>query len=108
MSEGVFRGCYYNHKGEEITRCFIQENSIMCDYVNFETNAVSSGYLQVCTDGFATAKLLLQKGYYVYLGSRNSQNGAAAVEKLKTENLTNVEYIQLDVTDNNSVKTASE
>lgn len=48
--EGVFRGCYYNNKGEEITRCFIQENSVMCDYVNFEANAVSSDYLQACTD----------------------------------------------------------
>ena len=48
--KGVFRGCYYNNKGEEITRCFIQENSIMCDYVNFEANAVSSDYLQACTN----------------------------------------------------------
>lgn len=48
--EGVFRGCYYDNKGEEITRCFIQENSVMCDYVNFEANAVSSDYLQACTD----------------------------------------------------------
>ena len=48
--EGIFRGCYYNNKGEEITRCFIQEKSIMCDYVNFEANAVSSDYLQACTD----------------------------------------------------------
>lgn len=23
--EGVARGCYYNNKGEEITRCFITE-----------------------------------------------------------------------------------
>ena len=48
--EGIFRGCYYNNKGEEITRCFIQEKSIMCDYVNFEANAISSDYLQACTD----------------------------------------------------------
>ncbi|MDW7693020.1 Crp/Fnr family transcriptional regulator [Flammeovirgaceae bacterium SG7u.111] len=48
--KGVFRGCYYNNKGEEITRCFIQEKSIMCDYVNFESNAFSSDYLQACTD----------------------------------------------------------
>ncbi|SMG48080.1 Crp/Fnr family transcriptional regulator [Arenibacter troitsensis] len=48
--KGVFRGCYYNNKGEEITRCFIQENSIMCDYVNFEANAVSLDYLQACTN----------------------------------------------------------
>ncbi|SMG48081.1 SDR family NAD(P)-dependent oxidoreductase [Arenibacter troitsensis] len=58
--------------------------------------------------GFATAKLLLQKGYYVYLGSRNILNGTAAIEKLKTENLTNVEHIQLDVTDDHSVHTAFE
>jgi len=58
--------------------------------------------------GLATAKLLLQKGYYVYLGSRNILNGTTAIEKLKTENLTNVEQIQLDVTDDNSVNTAFE
>ncbi|MBP0904974.1 SDR family NAD(P)-dependent oxidoreductase [Mariniflexile gromovii] len=56
--------------------------------------------------GFATAKLLLQKGYYVYLGSRNSQNGAEAIEKLKAEGLMHVECVQIDVTDNSSVKTA--
>ncbi|MDW7693019.1 SDR family NAD(P)-dependent oxidoreductase [Flammeovirgaceae bacterium SG7u.111] len=58
--------------------------------------------------GFATAKLLLQKGYYVYLGSRNMQNGVAAVEKLKEKGLTNVECTQIDVTDDYSVKTVAE
>ena len=48
--EGVIRGCYYNNKGEEITRCFISENSLVCDYVNFEANASSSEYLQAVTD----------------------------------------------------------
>jgi CRP-like cAMP-binding protein len=47
--EGVMRGCYYNNKGEEITRCFISENSLVADYVNFESNTVSSEYLQACT-----------------------------------------------------------
>ena len=28
--EGVMRGCYYNNKGEEITRCFITENNLSC------------------------------------------------------------------------------
>lgn len=56
--------------------------------------------------GFATAKLLLQKGYYVYLGSRNFHNGILAVEKLNAEGLTNVECIQIDVTEDNSVDTA--
>jgi len=56
--------------------------------------------------GFETAKQLLQKGFYVYIGSRNLENGIQAVEKLKAETLTNVEAIQIDVTDDNSVKNA--
>ncbi|TWI25880.1 Crp/Fnr family transcriptional regulator [Sphingobacterium siyangense] len=48
--EGVIRGCYYNNRGDEITRCFISENSLVCDYVNFEANATSSEYLQAITD----------------------------------------------------------
>ena len=56
--------------------------------------------------GFEAAKQLLQKGYYVYLGSRTLENGLEAVEKLKAEGLTNVEAIQIDVTDDDSVKTA--
>lgn len=48
--EGVIRGCYYNNKGEEITRCFIPENNLAVDYPNFETNSASSEYLQACTD----------------------------------------------------------
>lgn len=48
--EGVVRGCYYNNTGEEITRCFISENSLVCDYVNFEANTSSSEYLQAITD----------------------------------------------------------
>jgi len=56
--------------------------------------------------GYETAKQLLQNGYYVFLGSRKLENGSAAVEKLKAEGLNNVEAIQLDVTDDESVKTA--
>jgi len=48
--EGVIHGCYYNNKGEEITRCFISENSLVVDYVNFEAGTSSSEYLQACTD----------------------------------------------------------
>ena len=50
VADGVVRGCYYTNRGEEITRCFIGENNLMADYVNFEANAVSSDYLQACTD----------------------------------------------------------
>lgn len=56
--------------------------------------------------GFETAKQLLQKGVHVYIGSRNLENGLQAVEKLKAEGLTNAEAIQIDVTDDGSVKNA--
>ncbi|WP_456311672.1 Crp/Fnr family transcriptional regulator [Pseudomonas shirazensis] len=48
--EGVVRGCYYNNKGEEITRCFISENSLAFDYMNFEANTSSAEYLQAATN----------------------------------------------------------
>ena len=58
--------------------------------------------------GFETAKQLLQKGFYVYLGSRDLNKGLEAVVKLKSEGLANAEAIQLDVTDESSVKAARE
>lgn len=57
--------------------------------------------------GFEVARQLAQKGIYVYLGSRNLENGTAAVNKLVAEGLNNVEAIQLDTTDDESVKNAS-
>jgi NAD(P)-dependent dehydrogenase (short-subunit alcohol dehydrogenase family) len=48
----------------------------------------------------------LEKGYYIYLGSRNLENGQEAVEKLKAEGLNEVEAIQIDVSDDESVKAA--
>ncbi|MEQ8685697.1 MAG: SDR family oxidoreductase [Imperialibacter sp.] len=58
--------------------------------------------------GFETAKQLSQNGFHVFLGSRDLKNGLDAVEKLKAEGLTNVETVQLDVTDESSVKAARE
>jgi len=56
--------------------------------------------------GFETARQLLQKGYYIYLGSRNLENGLEAVEKLKAEGLNEAEAIQIDVSNDESVKAA--
>ena len=56
--------------------------------------------------GFETARQLLQKGYYIYLGSRNIENGLQAVSKLKAEGLNEVEAIQIDVSDQGSVTAA--
>jgi NAD(P)-dependent dehydrogenase (short-subunit alcohol dehydrogenase family) len=56
--------------------------------------------------GFETARQLLQKGYYIYLGSRNLENGLEAVEKLKAEGFDELETIQIDISDDESVKAA--
>lgn len=56
--------------------------------------------------GFETAKQLLQKGFHVYIGSRDLAKGQAAVEKLKAEGLTEAEAIQIDVTDKASITSA--
>ena len=56
--------------------------------------------------GFEVARQLAQKGIYVYLGSRNLESGLEAVNKLKTEGLNNVVAIQLDITNDESVKNA--
>ncbi len=53
--------------------------------------------------GFEVAQQLAQKGIYIYLGSRNLENGVEAVDKLKAKGLNNVEVIQLDITDDESV-----
>jgi NAD(P)-dependent dehydrogenase (short-subunit alcohol dehydrogenase family) len=56
--------------------------------------------------GFEVARQLAQKGIYVYLGSRNLENGVEAIAKLKAEGLSNVEAIMLDITDDQSVENA--
>lgn len=56
--------------------------------------------------GYETASQLLQNGYFVFLGSRNIEKGLKAAEKLKAEGFTNVEAVQLDVTNAESVKMA--
>ncbi|MBH8558180.1 SDR family oxidoreductase [Hymenobacter negativus] len=56
--------------------------------------------------GFETARQLLQQGYHVYLGSRDLDKGQQAVDQLKAEGLAQVEPLQIDVTDDNSIKAA--
>lgn len=56
--------------------------------------------------GFEVAKLLAQKGFFVYIGSRSLENGLSAVEKLKTDGISGVEAVQLDVTNSESVDAA--
>jgi NAD(P)-dependent dehydrogenase (short-subunit alcohol dehydrogenase family) len=53
--------------------------------------------------GFQIAKALADAGYVVYVGSRNLQNGEAAVEKIGGK----AQVMQLDVTDKNSIAAAA-
>ena len=53
--------------------------------------------------GFETARQLLDLGYYVYLGSRDLQKGQEAGAQLNSDN---VEAIQIDVSDEQSIKAA--
>ena len=55
--------------------------------------------------GFETARQLLQKGYHVYLGSRALEN-VKAVERLNDEGLHEVEAVQIDVSNQESVRAA--
>lgn len=48
--EGIVRVCYYNNKGEEITKYFIEENNLIVDLESFDNGICSSAYVQAVTD----------------------------------------------------------
>jgi Dehydrogenases with different specificities (related to short-chain alcohol dehydrogenases) len=56
--------------------------------------------------GFETAKQLADLGYFVYIGSRDKTKGLEAMKKLNALGYANVDCIELDVTDINSIKSA--
>jgi NAD(P)-dependent dehydrogenase (short-subunit alcohol dehydrogenase family) len=56
--------------------------------------------------GFETVRQLLQNGYYVYLGSRDLQKGLEAVKQLNAEGLKEVEAVEIDVSNQESVQAA--
>ena len=55
--------------------------------------------------GFQTAKELGQQGIKVLVGARNEERGNKAVAELKNEGV-DAEFVQLDVSDSNSIKNA--
>lgn len=56
--------------------------------------------------GFETAKQMTRLGYFVYLGSRDKTRGLEAVKKLKDQGISNIELIEIDVTNIDSIKRA--
>lgn len=58
--------------------------------------------------GLETAKQLAGLGYFVYIGSRNPIKGFDALEQLKSQGLNNIDNIVIDVTNEDSIKSAKE
>jgi len=58
IEEGILRVCYYNKKGEEITKYFIDEHHFVVDLNSFNAQIPSSEYVQAVTD----CKLLIFSG----------------------------------------------
>lgn len=50
IKEGILRICYYNSKGDEITKYFIEENHFAVDINSFNQKVPSSEYVQAVTD----------------------------------------------------------
>ncbi|TRX41454.1 Crp/Fnr family transcriptional regulator [Flavobacterium restrictum] len=48
--DGITRVCYYNNKGEEVTKYFIEENNLVVDFESFDNEICSSAYVQAVTD----------------------------------------------------------
>ncbi|WP_159470015.1 Crp/Fnr family transcriptional regulator [Dyadobacter sp. 3J3] len=50
ISDGILRVCYYNNKGDEITRYFIEENNFVVDLNSYNYNIPSTEYIQAVSD----------------------------------------------------------
>ncbi|MBW8688294.1 Crp/Fnr family transcriptional regulator [Chitinophaga rhizophila] len=50
MRSGIMRVCYFNNKGEEITKYFMEERNMIVDIFNFEAKTASTEYVQAVTD----------------------------------------------------------
>lgn len=48
--EGILRVCYYNNKGEEVTKYFTEEKQFIVDINSFDSNVPSTEYIQAVTD----------------------------------------------------------
>lgn len=50
LTEGIFRICYYNNKGDDITKYFIDENNFVVDINSYNQRIPSGEYAQAITD----------------------------------------------------------
>jgi len=56
--------------------------------------------------GLETAKQLSEKGLFVYLGTRDLAKGEEVVKELNAKGFQNIQAIQIDVTDAESILVA--
>jgi CRP-like cAMP-binding protein len=49
ITQGVFRVCYYDNDGNEVTRYFLEEGSFMADLNSFNTGVPTTEYVQAVT-----------------------------------------------------------
>jgi NAD(P)-dependent dehydrogenase (short-subunit alcohol dehydrogenase family) len=56
--------------------------------------------------GFETARLLAQRGYFVFMGSRDERRGRDAIHRLKDQDIQNVDLLLIDVTRIDSIREA--
>lgn len=50
LTEGIMRVCYYNNKGDEVTKYFIDENNFLADINSYNQEIPSTEYVQAITD----------------------------------------------------------
>ena|SRR6218665_1847281 len=50
LTSGIMRVSYYNNKGDDITKYFMEENSFVADINNYNQNTPSTEYVQAITD----------------------------------------------------------
>ena len=64
--QGVFRVCYYNNDGDEITRYFLDESNFIVDLNSFNSQIPSTEYIQSVTN---STVITLSKKSMEYLSS---------------------------------------
>jgi CRP-like cAMP-binding protein len=50
LLEGIVRISYYNNKGDDITKYFIDENNLVVDIMSYQQGMPSSAYIECITD----------------------------------------------------------
>ncbi|SFB76730.1 cAMP-binding domain of CRP or a regulatory subunit of cAMP-dependent protein kinases [Flexibacter flexilis DSM 6793] len=50
LTDGIMRICYFNNKGDEVTKYFFDENNFIADINNYNQNTPATEYIQAIID----------------------------------------------------------